>query len=149
MIHSTAIIDPKAKIDKDAAMVDYQTTDLLVSQKLNVDEDTAVKQYQKDHLMPAQKNNFEEQTEAHRAKTSDTRSDGTTTVEGSMGKQKDLHDEQITAYKRDAEAKAVKMLLDTWITRKTVDEATGLPNELDTAALNTLIEELKTNLGFT
>ena len=139
----------KAKIDKDAAKTDYETTGLLVSQKLNVDEDTAVKQYQKDHLLPAQKDNFEEQTEAHRAKTLNTRSDGTTAIAGSMGKQKDLHSEQITAYKRDAEAKAVKMILDTWITRKTVDEATGLPSELDTSSLNTLIEELKTNLGFT
>ena len=139
----------KAKIDKDAAMVDYQTTALLVSQKLNVDEDTAVKQYQKDHLMPAQKNNFEEQTEAHRAKTSNTRSDGTTAVEGSMGKQKDLHDEQITAYKRDAEAKAVKMILDTWITRMTVDSGTSLPTDLNTTALETILSEMKTNLGFT
>ena len=138
----------KAKIDKDAAKTNYETTDLLVSQKLNVDQDTAVKQYQKDHLLPAQKDNFDEQTEAHRAKTLDTRSDNTTAVAGSMGKQKDLHSEQITAYQRDAEAKAVKMVLDTWITRKTVDEATGLPSELDTTALNTLIEEMKTNLGF-
>lgn len=138
----------KAKIDKDAAQVDYQTNNLLVSQKLNVDEDTAVKQYQKDHLMPAQKDNYEEQTEAHRAKTLDTRTDGTTAVSGSMGKQKALHDEQITAYKRDAEAKAVKMILETWITRKTVDEGTQLPSELDTTALNTLLTEMKTNLGF-
>lgn len=145
---TTLLPAQKAKIDKDAAKTNYETTDLLVSQKLNVDEDTAVKQYQKDHLLPAQKDNFEEQTEAHRAKTLDTRSDGTTTVAGSMGKQKALHDEQITAYQRDAEAKAVKMILDTWITRKTVDEATGLPSELDTTALNTLIEEMKTNLGF-
>lgn len=138
----------KAKIDKDAAQVDYQTNNLLVSQKLNVDEDTAVKQYQKDYLMPAQKDNYEEQTEAHRAKTLDTRTDGTTAVSGSMGKQKALHDEQITAYKRDAEAKAVKMILETWITRKTVDEGTNLPSELDTSALNTLLSEMKTNLGF-
>lgn len=139
----------KAKIDKDAAKTDYETTSLLVSQKLNVDEDTAVKQYQKDHLFVAQKNNFEEQTEAHRAKTLDTRSDNTTAVAGSMGKQKSLHAEQITAYKRDAEAKAVKMILDTWITRKTVDEATGLPTDLDTTALETLLNEFKSNLGFT
>ena len=139
----------KAKIDKDAAKTDYETTALLVSQKLNVDEDTAVKQYQKDHLLPAQKDNFDEQTEAHRAKTLDTRSDNTTAVAGSMGKQKLLHAEQITAYKRDAEAKAVKMILDTWITRKTVDEATGLPTDLDTTALETLLNEFKTNLGFT
>ena len=145
---TTLLPAQKAKIDKDAAKTDYETTDLLVSQKLNVDEDTAVKQYQKDHLLVAQKDNFDEQTEAHRAKTLDTRSDGTTAVAGSMGKQKDLHSEQITAYQRDAEAKAVKMILDTWITRKTVDEATGLPSELDTSALNTLIEEMKTNLGF-
>lgn len=146
---TTLLPAQKAKIDKDAAEVNYRTTDLLVSQKLNVDQDTAVKQYQKDHLMPAQKDNFEEQTEAHRAKTLDTRSDGITSVAGSMGKQKDLHDEQITAYKRDAEAKAVKMILDTWITRKTVDTGTALPTDLDTTALETLISEMKSNLGFT
>ena len=146
---TTLLPSQKAKIDKDAAKTNYETTDLLVSQKLNVDQDTAVKQYQKDHLLVAQKDNFEEQTEAHRAKTLDTRSDGTTAIAGSMGKQKDLHSEQITAYKRDAEAKAVKMILDTWITRMTVDSGTNLPTDLNTTALETILSEMKTNLGFT
>lgn len=137
----------KAKIDKDAAQTDYQTNNLLVSQKLNVDEDTLLKQYQKDYLLPAQVSNTNEQTEAHRAKTLDTRSDGITAIAGSMGAQKALHEQQVTSYQRDAEAKAMKMLLDTWITRKTVDDATTLPNQLDTTALNTMLTEIKTNLG--
>lgn len=137
----------KLNIEADTDVKSYNATALLPAQKANTVEDTLTKTYQKDFILPAQRANYEEQMEAHRAKTLDTRSDGVTPIEGSIGKQKDLHSQQITSYLRDAESKATKMLLDTWITRKTVDEGTPLPTHLDTAALDNLISSYRANLN--
>lgn len=87
-----------------------------------------------------------EQTEAQRAQTMDTRTNGTTPIEGSVGKQKDLYEQQITSYKRDGEQKLGRMLLDSWITQKTLDEGLVAPVGLQNAAIDDMLVKLRTNL---
>lgn len=85
-----------------------------------------------------------EQTEAQRAQTLDTRTDGQT-VKGAIGKQKDLHTQQITSYKRDAETKAAKLFTDAWTVQKTIDEGLLAPNGFTNNSLDQVLTAIKTN----
>lgn len=87
-----------------------------------------------------------EQHEAVRAQTLDARTDGATVV-GSVGKQKALYDQQITSYKRDAENKFTKLLVDAWITQKSMDEGLTAPSELQNSAMDRALKALRTNNG--
>lgn len=87
-----------------------------------------------------------EQYETQRAQTRGTHSDATV-VGGLIGTQIALYNQQITSYQRDAEAKGLKMLLDTWTARKTIDEAVAVPAAIDGATLNTHISNFFTNLS--
>lgn len=79
-----------------------------------------------------------EQKESERAKTLDTRTDGAT-VEGSVGKQKDLYDQQIDSFIKDAKHKTAKMYLDGWITQKTLDEGLNAPTQLTNNEINAVM----------
>jgi len=106
-------------------------------------------EYQTNNILPQQKELLTEQTEVQRAQTLDVRLDGTTTITGSIGKQKDLYSQQITSYKRDAEYKAGKMYLDAWITQKTLDEGLLAPDQLTNANIDEVLAavRLNNNLG--
>ena len=95
-------------------------------------------------LTTEQINMTKEQKEAQRAQTSDTRTDGTR-VAGSVGKQKELYDQQITSYKRDAEVKAAKLFSDAWVTQKTIDEGLSPPNGFTNSSLDSILTALKNN----
>lgn len=82
---------------------------------------------------------IKEQQESERSKTMDTRTDGSTLVEGSVGKQKDLYDQQIDSFIKDAKHKTAKMYLDGWITAKTLDENLATPNELDVPSISSVL----------
>jgi hypothetical protein len=97
-------------------------------------------------LKDAQSKLVLEQYESQRGQTRGTLSTGEGVV-GLIGAQTDLYKQQITSYKRDAESKAVKMLLDTWTARKTIDEGTPLPVALDTAALQSAVTNYRANLA--
>lgn len=86
-----------------------------------------------------------EQYEAQRAQTRKTLSTGEDIV-GVLGAQTRLYEQQITSYKRDAESKFVKMLLDTWVARKTIDEGVPVPSALDGSPLNSAITDFRTKL---
>lgn len=88
-----------------------------------------------------------EQMEAARAQTRPTLSTGEG-ITGLLGAQTDLYREQITSYKRDAESKFTKMLLDTWVARKTIDEGVAVPSAIDEAAINTVVTSFRNNLEF-
>ncbi|MDR5839317.1 hypothetical protein [Caballeronia sp. LZ034LL] len=98
-------------------------------------------------LLVIQKQQFlyAEQGEAARAQTLDVRSDFAA-VAGSVGKQKDLYAQQITSYQRDAEIKFVKMLGDSWITQKTVDDGLTAPNSFTNANIDTAYSKVQYNL---
>lgn len=132
-------------LTKDNAIKDYQLSDVLTAQVANMVEDTQAKAYQRTFILPATLDNLNEQIEGSRAKTLDTRRDGTT-VTGSVGVQKDLQNEQITSYKRDAETKMVKLVIDTWMLQRSTDEGLAPPTSLNDSALNALIGGLRTNL---
>lgn len=57
-------------------------------------------------------------------------------VTGILGAQIALYKQQRDGFLRDAEQKALKIVADTWITRKTVDDGTPLPTGFDTAAVD-------------
>lgn len=123
----------------------YEITDLLPAQKAKVIKDTDVVNYQLTALLPAQKKLVDEQVETARAQTLDTRTDGVTVVKGSVGKQKELHAQQIDSYKKDSAYKAAKMYLDGWITQKTLNDALLPPTELENATVNSVLSKIRTN----
>jgi hypothetical protein len=100
----------------------YQTENVMPAQKENITVDTAGKTYTNTFILPEQLELARENVESTRAKTKDTRRDGAI-INGSIGTQVALHRQQISSYKRDAEWKVAKGLIDTWITGKSLDEA--------------------------
>lgn len=86
-----------------------------------------------------------EQYEAQRGQTRGTLSTGETVV-GVLGAQTKLYEQQVTSYKRDGESKALKLLLDTWTARKTIDEGVAVPANIDTPAINTAVAAYLNNL---
>lgn len=120
-------------------------------QKRNLSVDADIKDYNLANQLPRQVDLLgkqivltEEQGEAERAKTLDTRSDGST-VEGSVGKQKDLYDQQIDSFIKDAQHKVAKMYLDVWITQKTLDEGTNVPTEITNPNIGAVIQNTRNN----
>ena len=89
-----------------------------------------------------------EQIEATRAQTLDQRTDGSDIV-GSVGKQKELYDQQIDSYRKDAMQKVAKMYLDGWITQKTLDEGLIPPTQLTNNEINEVLSNIRAenNLG--
>lgn len=96
-------------------------------------------------LKDAQTKYVLEQYESQRGQTRGTLSTGEAVI-GLIGVQTRLYEQQITSYKRDAESKGVKMLLDTWTARKTIDEGVAVPSAIDGASLNNAISTYRTNL---
>lgn len=118
-------------------------------QKDNLDVEERTKEYQLTNLVPKQVEltNYQvtltrEQGESERAKTLDTRSDAQAVV-GSVGKQKDLYDEQILSFRKDAKHKVAKMYLDSWITQKTLDEGLNAPTQLTNNEINEVMASVR------
>jgi len=136
-----------SNIDADTTIKGYTHTNVLPSQVALNTAETQLKAYDLDWIKPATLTSINEQMEAHRAKTLDVRSDAAT-VAGTMGKQKELHSQQIIAYERDAEAKLGKMILDTWITQHSVDPTVAsAPSGLASASINSLVSSLRASHG--
>lgn len=103
-------------------------------------------EFQLNQILPQQRLLLIEQTESARAQTANTRTDGALIV-GVLGKQKDLYEQQITSYKRDAEVKAAKMFADAWTVQKTIDEGLLPPAGFTNASLDPILTTIKTNNG--
>jgi len=151
ILYQTASILPAQKLgyEADTALKDYQIEFLLPAQTAGYTLDNLAKSYTNDFLLPEQLVSLKEQNEGHRAKTMDTRMDGVTPIAGALGVQKSLQEQQIISYKRDAETKMGKMLLDTWITQMSINEDTLPPTSLSNDRINTVVEKLYTNLELT
>ena len=63
-------------------------------------------------------------------------------VVGVTGAQTALYKQQKEGFIRDAEQKALKIISDTWITRKTVDDGTPLPTGFDTGAVDAFTKKV-------
>ena len=94
-------------------------------------------------ILDEQRKLVKEQMESQLAQTLDVRTDSAA-VSGLIKTQKDLYKQQIDSYKRDAETKVGKLLIDTWTTQKTVDEGLTAPTQVSNANLDTLISTLHT-----
>ena len=125
----------------------YEIANILPKQATSLDKDNTIKQYQISTLLIDQHNLLIEQLEVQRAQTMDTRINGTTPVTGAIGKQKELYDEQISSYIKDARYKAAKVWSDSWIAQKSLDEGLLAPDEFTNANVNEVLSSLKTNLG--
>lgn len=75
------------------------------------------------------------------AQTADNLSNGAA-VGGIVASQKALQAQQASAFQRDAEQKAAKILMDTWTTRKTVDDGVAVPSSIDTAYIDSVMKNL-------
>lgn len=70
-------------------------------------------------------------------------------VDSVVGKQKALYQSQIDGFKRDAEQKAARTMIDTWNARRTTDEGTvaDVTNRLDDATIGKAVEKLLVGVG--
>jgi hypothetical protein len=136
-------------IEADTDNKEYQLTALMPAQTAGYTLDNLGKSYSNTYLLPEQLNSIKEQVEGHRAKTMDTRMDGLTVIAGAVGKQKELHAQQVASYQHDAEAKVAKMFVDTWITSKSLDEGTIIPSSLDNTQADEVINKIRLNLDLT
>ena len=70
-------------------------------------------------------------------------------VDSVVGKQKALYQSQIDGFKRDAEQKAARTMIDTWNARRTTDEGTvaDATNRLDDSTIGKAVEKLLIGVG--
>ena len=125
---------------------------LLDEQIDNLEKDIEIKDYNLDNRLPKevdlldrQINLVTEQRESERAKTLDTRVDGTTVIKGSVGKQKDLYTQQIDSFVKDAQYKVAKLYSDTWTVQKTLDDALTAPSQFTNNEINEVLTRIRTN----
>lgn len=89
----------------------------------------------------------QEQIESERSKTMDTRTDGSTVVVGQVGKQKDLIDEQIDSFIKDAKFKTAKLYFDGFITQYTINDLTDIPDELVKVEIDSVLASNRAYVG--
>jgi hypothetical protein len=151
------------------AQIDNATSDLLTktAQRSLLLEQTNTEQYNLANILPKQASMLNtqigngnvdiavklkqrelvaEQIETQRAQTTDNRTDGSP-VTGSVGKEKELHSQQILNFQREAEVRAAKLFTEAWITTKTVDESLLPPDAFNNISLQTILERVKTANG--
>ena len=97
-------------------------------------------------MQDAQFQLIKEQMESARADTSDSRNDGGR-VAGVKGKQKELYDQQIWAYEKDAETKVAQIYSNAWITQKGIDEALAAPGAFQNSTVDNVIGSLRRSVG--
>lgn len=144
----------KSQVDAQTAQVSYTTANMLPKQVDKLDKEIehigsqiVMTDYQISDVLPAQVALVNEQMESQRANTSDTRSDGTTPIVGSIGKQKDLYSQQITSYQRDAEVKAASIWKDIYTTQFAITEAEPFPTMTTNTVVNDVLSSIKTKNG--
>lgn len=136
----------------DTAAYNLSTTlpkqsEILEQQHIGGVRDNAIKDFNLTYLLPNQRLLSQEQIESQRAQTSDTRSDGTTPITGSIGKQNSLYAQQTVSYQKDSQLKAAKVFSDVWITCRSIDEGFPLPTQFDTAATQAAMQAIITANG--
>lgn len=136
----------KGQIEAQTENVEQTTATLLPQQVRGATAQADGQVYTNINILPAQRDQLieqvkvtKEQHETQRAQTLDLRSDGVTPVTGTLGKQKDLHSQQIKSYKQDAQLKASRIFVDAWITMKTIDEGTLPPTNFNNANLDQIL----------
>ena len=125
-----------AKIDAMYRRANYALTKLKLATE---DSQFGQGEYQRINILPVQKMMVQEQAESQRAQTLDTRSDEVDNsrgvsdgqggviagkLQGVLGTQKALYEQQVKSYQDDTQLKATRVFADLWTTTKTLDEET-------------------------
>lgn len=139
-------------LDIDNNIKTFNLSEMLPKQKELLDEqvegvglDNESKEYTNTNILPVQKALVEEQVEVQRAQTADVRTDGAP-IRGSLGKQKDLYDQQIKSYKDDSKTKVAKIYSDAWITMRTMDEGYPSPNAFKNENIHSMLSDVATSV---
>lgn len=150
VVYSTNFVLPSQRENMiaDTLIKSTTATAVLPAQVAGMEADTLAKEYTRTQILPIQRLMTQESAESKRAETLNTRTDGQA-VSGSIGRQKELYQQQITSYQRDAEHKIGKLMLDAWVTQKGVDEGTDVPAQLNETALNRVMTVIRSNLNLT
>lgn len=129
-------ITARANLDLVAAQVELTGAEIILKHKqIELMSQEILNKQQEGKLI-------QEQVEVQRAQTLNQRTDGATVV-GAIGKQKDLLTQQIESYQKDAEVKAGKLWIDSWITQKTIDEGLTPPTAIANNAVNSVMNTIK------
>lgn len=119
----------------------------MLGRQFNVSEvDYDVKTFTLGNILPTQKAILQEQREAERAKTVDSRSDGDP-IQGSIGRQKALHDQQIDSFQADSRYKVARLFFDAWATEKTMGTGVLVPDELTNAKIDEVVASVRSDRG--
>lgn len=150
------LVEQKGQIEAQTANIIATTADLLPEQVRGAKAQADTGEYSLASLLPKQVDQLaeqikvtKEQHETQRAQTLDVRSDNVTPVTGTLGKQKELHSQQIRSYQQDAQMKAARPFIDAWITMKTIDEGTLPPDNFNNANLNAILGIIRTDNDLT
>lgn len=120
--------------------------EMLTKQIAGQETSNQIAAYNLANMLPEQLKLVKEQFESARAQTKDTRSDGSA-IEGSVGAQKLLHAQQVTAYIQDSKLKVAKIFSDSWITQKTLNEDVPAPAQLINDSVNTVLSNLRASVN--
>lgn len=104
-------------------------------------------QYNLDTILVDQHTLLQEQIESERAKTLNTRQDGTVVV-GLIGKQKEVQDQQITSFVNADQYKVGKMYFDGYIGMASILSTTpSVPGELVSTEISEVMASVRANVG--
>ena len=131
----------RSQILAQTTMTEAQTV-MTETQTANLRIEGQIQTFNLEEMLPQQLLLLVEQTHTQHAQTSDTFGGGGD-IEGTLGAQRRLYDQQITSYQRDAELKATKVFTDAWITQKTLDEDLPPPVQFSNASLEQLLVNIK------
>lgn len=140
----------KTHLASQTILVDRQAANALLEGKVLVAQECKLRA-EFDVLMETRTKTTKEsdllvqKTVTERAQTSSTGIDDSSVV----GRQKQLYAAQTDGFKRDAEQKAAKLLVDTWNVRRTTDEATqpNTTNMLSDTTIGRAINKLLSGVG--
>lgn len=134
-------------VEEQISTAEYNLTYLYPEQVRDVTKAADIKAYQVDTMLPTQRELVQEQVEAKHAETADMRTDGRAQVRGMIGKQKELYDQQIDSYQKDAAYKVGKLYSDGWITQKTLDEGLTAPDSYTNVTVDSVLSDLRAGVG--
>lgn len=135
------LLKQRDKMDSEIALINQQKLNSVTQGTIFTN--TALK-------VSAEKDLLTQKSFTEEAQTKDTVNGSL--VDGVIGKQKSLFAAQTDGFKRDAEQKALKIILDAWSVARSTDPnslAVAIPAEMNTDEINLVLAKLKLGIGVT